>query len=151
MPKARSSPGRPDARGDLTPVQHEIMSLVWDAGADGLSVAAIWQAIAGRRDVARTTVLSLVDRLEKRGWLARRPTADGLRYTAAVDRATTKSRLATDFVTGFFGGSSVQLVQSLLGSRSVSPDELERLRSLLAETDRATSSRRQSSRRRRKP
>lgn len=134
MPKPATPTGR--ARGELTPVQHEIMALVWDAGADGLTPAAIWQAIAERREVARTTVLSLVDRLEKRGWLARRATADGLRYAAAVDRAATRSRLAADFVADFFGGSSVQLVQSLLGSRSVSPRELERLRALLAEAER---------------
>lgn len=133
MPKPARSARRDEARGDLTPAQHEIMSLVWDAGADGLTVAEIWQAITARRTVARTTVLNLVDRLEKRGWLARRPTPTGLRYAAAVDRAATNSQLAADFIADFFGGSSVQLVQSLLGSRSVSPQEIERLRTMLAD------------------
>jgi predicted transcriptional regulator len=140
MPKPSTS-SREQARGDLTPAQHEIMSLVWESGATGLTVAEIWQAITAGRDVARTTVLNLVDRLEKRGWLTRRPTSEGLRYAAAVDRAATKSRLAADFVADFFGGSSVQLVQSLLGSRSVSPQEIERLRSLLAETKQPKSTR----------
>lgn len=127
-----------DTRGDLTPAQHEIMALVWDAGSGGLTVADIWQAITGRRDVARTTVLNLVDRLEKRGWLRRRAATGGLRYTAAVDRSTAESRLVTDFVAGFFGGSPTQLVQSLLGSRSITPEEIERLRSVVAEARRGT-------------
>lgn len=134
MPKPARPRSRDEARGDLTPAQHEIMSLAWDAGADGLTVAEIWQVVTARRDVARTTVLNLVDRLEKRGWLTRRATPTGLRYAAAADRMATKSQLAADFVTDFFGGSSVQLVQSLLGSRSVSDRELERLRELLATT-----------------
>ncbi len=48
-------------------------------------MAEIWQAIAARRAVGRTTTLNLVDRLEKRGWLRRRPAAGGYRYTATDD------------------------------------------------------------------
>lgn len=118
-------------RGDLTPAQHEIMTLVWDADAAGLTVAEIWQAISARRDVGRTTTLNLVDRLEKRGWLRRSPAVGGYRYTAAIDRATSETRLASSFIANFFGGSPTQLVQSLLGSESISPREIGRLRRLL--------------------
>ena len=62
--------GRPEGR--LTPAQHEIMEIVWRTGEAGATVTEIWTAIAGSREVARTTVLNLVDRLEKRGWLKRR-------------------------------------------------------------------------------
>lgn len=129
MPAPRRTP--PVARGELTPAQHEIMGLVWEAGEAGLTVADIWQAIAARRDVGRTTTLNLVDRLEKRGWLRRAPAAGGYRYTAAIDRATSETRLASSFVSNFFGGSPAQLVQSLLGAEAISPREIERLRRLL--------------------
>lgn len=132
MPQRPSRRVRRAASGDLTPAQHEIMRLVWEAGAAGLTGSEIWQAIAAGRDVTRTTVLNLVDRLEKRGWLERRAGAEGLRYAAAVDRSTTDSRLAGDFVTGFFGGSVTSLVQSLLGSRRVTAAELEEMRDILA-------------------
>lgn len=126
MPRSKTN------RGDLTPAQHEIMALVWESGPTGLAVVDIWQAIAARRRVARTTVLKLVERLEKRGWLRRRSGAGGLQVVAAVGRDETESRLAADFVNGFFGGSSLQLVQSLLGSRSVSAQELEQMQKLLS-------------------
>ena len=119
--------------GELTPSQHEIMVLVWDAGEAGLSVAEIWKAIADRRGVARTTVLNLVDRLEKRGWLVRQPVAGAFRYRPAIPRDAAESRLAAGFVADFFGGSMTQLVQSLLGGSGASPDEIERMRKLLAE------------------
>ncbi len=35
-------------------------------------IGEVWNAIRAARDVSRTTVLNLVDRLEKRGWLKRR-------------------------------------------------------------------------------
>ena len=58
--------------GNLTPAQFEIMEIVWNHGRKGATVAEIWQATSQTRDVARTTVLNLVDRLERRGWLKRR-------------------------------------------------------------------------------
>src|SRR5580700_1804664 len=100
----------------LTAVQHEILAAVWDQ-PQGATVSEIWQRIAVGRSVTRTTVLNLVDRLEKRGWLAREKQADGFRYRATIDREATSRLVASEFVDEFFGGSASQLVTSLLGSK----------------------------------
>ena len=52
-------------------------------------MAEIWQAIAARRRVGRTTILNLVDRLEKRGWLVRRDRQKPCHYLAALGREET--------------------------------------------------------------
>ena len=39
--------GRPEGR--LTPAQHEIMEVVWQAGEPGATVSEIWIAIASSR------------------------------------------------------------------------------------------------------
>ncbi len=119
---------KPDAA--LTATQHEILEIIWDS-PQGATVTEIWEAIAARRGVTRTTILNLVDRLEKRRWLKRHKSADGFRYTAAVDRDTTARTLAAGFVNDFFGGSASSLVMSLLGNKRVSPAEMENLRRLL--------------------
>ncbi|MCA9265003.1 MAG: BlaI/MecI/CopY family transcriptional regulator [Planctomycetales bacterium] len=116
--------------GKLTTAQFEIMQLIWDAEL-GLTVGEIWDAIRAKRDVSRTTVLNLVDRLEKRGWLARRKVDGTFRYRASVDRERTERKLAAEFVSEFFGGSPTSLFLSLLGSRSVSRQEIQRIRKLL--------------------
>jgi predicted transcriptional regulator len=117
--------------GPLTPAQYEILEAAWTAGADGVTVAEIWQSIGQSRQVARTTVLNLVDRLEKRGWLKRR-SVDGVnRYTATRSRDQTSGALANDFVDDFFGGSAPHLVMSLLGSGRLSADDVRQLRKLL--------------------
>lgn len=121
---------------NLTPAQYEILVLVWDAGDAGCGVTDIWQAIAARRAVTRTTILNLVDRLEKRGWLKRRPDGNSYRYTAAIGRAEAESQLAAGFLDEFFGGSAALMVQSLLGSRGLKGVEIERLRRLLEEARR---------------
>ncbi len=118
--------------GKLTPVQFEIMQLVWSSPS-GLSVGEIWDEIRLQRDVSRTTVLNLVDRLEKRGWLKRRKDQGVFRYAAAVGRELVEAQLAADFVEEFFAGSAANLLMSLLGSRRVSPADLRRLKQLVNE------------------
>lgn len=117
--------------GSLTPVQHEIVEVLWNAGDAGATVTQIWEVIGQRREVARTTVLNLVDRLEKRGWLKRRKREGQFHYFAAIDRQATSQRVATEFVEDFFGGSASDLVMSLLGAKRLKPQEVERIRRLL--------------------
>ncbi len=124
---------QPDAA--LTAVQFEIVQVVWDA-PQGATVAEIWEAISKGRDVARTTVLNLVRRLDKRGWLKRRKRDGVYRYVATIDRETATANAATKFVDEFFGGSATELVMSLLGTKQISKSEVNELRKLL---DRASS------------
>jgi predicted transcriptional regulator len=117
--------------GTLTPAQYEILDVVWQAGDDGTTVAEIWHEISKSRRVARTTILNLVDRLEKRGWLKRRDAEGGARYSAAVTRDRTSAALAGDFVQTFFEGSPANLVMSLLGTSKLNAAEIRRLREIL--------------------
>jgi BlaI family transcriptional regulator, penicillinase repressor len=122
----------PRPEGKLTPAQFEIIEIVWDSPS-GITVADIWKVISARRGVRRTTVLNLVDRLEARGWLKRRKSGSGFQYSATVDRQTAALQVATEFVHDFFGGSTAELVMSLLGNRRISPAEVARLREMLDE------------------
>lgn len=118
----------------LTAVQFEIMQVVWGA-AEGATVAEIWEAIGKSRDVTRTTVLNLVGRLDKRGWLKRRKREGVFRYFAAVDRDTATSRVAEKFVDEYFGGSATELVMSLLGTQRITSAQVAELRALLKSAD----------------
>jgi len=124
-----------EPEGTLTAAQFEILEVVWAAGADGATVAEIWKRIGLSRELSRTTVLNQVDRLEKRGWLNRQEGESGLRFTAAVDRATASSRLAGEFVRDFFGGSADKLVMSLLGAGGLDSADIRRLRDLLKQAE----------------
>ncbi len=116
--------------GKLTPVQHEILEVVWAAGEPGATVTQIWESVAGKRSVTRTTILNLVDRLEKRGWLQRSREEGQYHYLATVNREATARLLARDFVDEYFGGSTSQMVLSLLGGKRLTPDDLQRLKRL---------------------
>ena len=118
--------------GVLTAAQHEILDVVWNAPANGVTVTEIWQAIGDQRTVTRTTVLNQVDRLEKRGWLRRKKHEDGFRYVATQSREQASRGLAEEFVNAFFGGSASELVMSLLGSKKLTSTEIERLRDVIS-------------------
>lgn len=122
----------PKPEGKLTPVQFEILQLIWNS-AQGLTIGEIWDAIRSRRDVSRTTALNLVDRLEKRGWLKRRKDQGVFRYAAAVERQSAEGQLAAEFVQEFFDGSAANLVMSLLGSQRIPKAEIQRLKKLMDE------------------
>lgn len=117
--------------GKLTGTQLEIMELVWRAPPGGIKVVLLWQALSEKRDVARTTVLTMVQRLEKRGWLKRSRLEGVLRYRAACSREKASSDLAAGFVDEFFDGSAAQLLTCLLGSRRIKKAELLRIKKLL--------------------
>jgi predicted transcriptional regulator len=131
MERRRSNP-LPAPEGTLTPIQFEIMQLVWNSDA-GLSIGEIWDEIRAGREVSRTTVLNLVDRLEKRRWLKRRKDEGVYRYAAAVERQSAESQLASQFVEEFFDGSAANLVMSLLGSQRIAPADIARLKRLIDE------------------
>lgn len=116
--------------GSLTPAQFEILQLLWEAER-GLSAAEIWEAIRENRDVSRTTISNLVDRLEKRNWLVRGKEEGVFRYVPSLPREAAEGKLAAEFVGDFFNGSAANIVLSLLGSNQISNAELKRLKAIL--------------------
>jgi len=118
--------------GKLTPAQFEIMQLIWDS-MQGLTIGEVWDAIRATRPVSRTTVLNLMDRLEKRDWLKRRKDEGVFRYAAAVERESAEAKIASEFVEEFFDGSAANLVMSLLGSQQLPKSDIQRLKRLLDE------------------
>jgi BlaI family penicillinase repressor len=121
----------PRPLGKLTPEQYEIMEVVWRSAPEGATGVEIWEAIAKIRNVTRTTVLNMINRLQKRRWLKRTKVDNNFRYAPTMDRDAVSSLLAMETVDDYFGGSATNLVMSLLGSKKVGPQEIKRLRELL--------------------
>ena len=120
----------PTPEGKLTVAQFEILRLTWNT-TGGLTIGEIWDAIRSRRDVSRTTVLNLVDRLAKRGWLKRKKDRDVYRYFPTVDRSAAEQQMAVEFLDDFFQGSPSNLLMSLLGSKRISKEDADRVKRLI--------------------
>ena len=117
--------------GTLTAAQYEILEVVHHYGKSGATVAEIWQQVTTGREVTRTTILNLVNRLEKRGWLKRLESQGANRFQAVMSQKKTATFLAREFTDEFFGGSASHLMMSLLGSKRLNADEVASLQKLL--------------------
>jgi predicted transcriptional regulator len=120
---------RPGDLPALSDGQLEIMQVVWEKGE--VTVSEVWETLAARRDVARNTVLTLMDRLEKKGWLSRHADGQTHRYRAAVSRQSTLGDVVHRLVETAFSGSADSLMLALLEGRGVSEDEAKRIRALI--------------------
>ena len=105
-----------------------------------LCLNAVWTLREGNvRDVQRligrplayTTVMTLLDRLARKGVLSRRKVGRAYRYAPLVSREAVQRRALHEFVAGYFGGSQEQLLAFLHGATAPSaapdPEPLPRL------------------------
>jgi predicted transcriptional regulator len=113
----------------LSAAQLEILREIWDRRE--ATVSQVWEALAARRPVARNTVLTLMDRLAKKGWLKRRSAGALHLYSAAVSRQATLGGVVQRLVDTAFAGSADSLVLSLLEGRGITADEAARIRKLI--------------------
>ena len=107
---------KPDPLVPLSEAQIEIMNVVWDRGE--VTVADVWRTLAARRKVARNTVLTMITRLEEKGWLNRDDAGHAFRYRAAVPRKATLRSVVRRLVDTAFGGSAEGMVMALSRARS---------------------------------
>jgi predicted transcriptional regulator len=75
--------------GDLEAV---VMDRVWSH--DGpVTVRELFDELSGQRSIAYTTVMSTMDNLHRKGWLARERDGKAYRYTAVASREEYSARL----------------------------------------------------------
>lgn len=109
--------------------QMEVLNIIWERGE--ATVGEVWQAFSAQRPVARNTVLTLIARLEEKGWLRRRADGNALRYSAIVPQETALRQFAKRLVDTAFRGSAEGLVMALLGGNALSEGEAERIQAML--------------------
>jgi BlaI family penicillinase repressor len=118
----------------LSEAQLEIMQAVWARGE--VTVTEVWSALAGRRQVARNTILTLMERLQKKGWLKRRVSGPTHHYAAAVPRGRTLGQVVHRLVEAAFAGSADAMILALLEGRGVTDVEAKRIRKLIDDAQR---------------
>jgi predicted transcriptional regulator len=123
----------------LAPLQRAVLEALWDGGPG--TVYEVLDRLPEGRAVPYTSVLSALQKLEKAGWAAHAlVTRDRGRqyvYAAARTRETARAGTVRRVLEGVFGGDAFQMAQHLLGSESLSADELAALRRLIDQRRRA--------------
>ena len=113
----------------LTKLELQIMQVIWKQGTS--NVAAVQATL--EQPLAYTTVQTMLNILERKGKLKRRLRGRAFEYSAKITEAKALHHAVTDLVDRMFGGSSEQLVMSLIKSRQIDPAKIAKLSKKLDE------------------
>ena len=111
----------------LTPLEIEIMNVLWEISP--ATVQTVQRRL--RRELAYTTVQTMLNVLVRKK-KARRTLKDrAYYYRPAVKRDQVAGSAVEDLINRLFDGSAESLVMSLVESRQLTPEKLERLQRML--------------------
>jgi predicted transcriptional regulator len=107
----------------LTKLELKIMQVIWRLGSS--TVSAVQQEMEPA--LAYTTVQTMLNILERKGKLKRELQGRAYVYSAAVTETKALGQGVRDLIDRMFGGSSEELVMSLLKNRQIDAKKLAEL------------------------
>jgi len=113
----------------LTKLELQIMQVIWRQGAS--NAGAVQAGL--EQQLAYTTVQTMLNILEKKGKLKRKLRGRAFEYSARVTEARATGHAVRDLVDRMFGGSSEELVMSLIKSRQIDAKKIAELSRRLEE------------------
>ena len=124
----------------VTPKELEALKVLWERKQATVRLFLI-PLPAGDTHLPYTTVLSLMQAMEKKGLVAHEADGKAYRYSAKIRRDQAFRRLAGEFLDRVFDGAMDEYVARALESRPPAEDELKRLEALVADARRRAKSR----------
>jgi BlaI family penicillinase repressor len=107
----------------------EIMKVVWRLGS--ATVRDVYEALLERRKVAYTTVMTMMNILEHKGYLNRSMVDRAYVYRAARPQGQVVRGMVREFVDRVFNGSAEPLLQHLVEDRKLTEADLADIRKMI--------------------
>jgi BlaI family transcriptional regulator, penicillinase repressor len=120
-------------RQTLTRQELAIMKVVWQRGA--VTVRDVYEALLAKRQIAYTTVMTMMNILEAKGYLRKDTQDRAFKYRATSQERTVVTSMVRDFVNRVFDGASHPLLLHLVKEGNLSDEERRELLRLIKETD----------------
>jgi predicted transcriptional regulator len=121
---------RPPSRG-LTPFELEIMKVLWRQGPS--TVQSVQAELGSERPLAYNTVQTMLNVLLRKGRVRRERQERAYVYAPALTKTQAVRHAVSDLVQRMFEGSPEDLVMSLIETRQLTPERIERLSALVNE------------------
>jgi predicted transcriptional regulator len=116
---------------ELTQVELEVMNILWSLGEG--SVRAVMAGLPAERDLAYTSVSTMLRILEQKGIVTARKEATGHVYVPVLARDDYATASVKKLVSDVFAGERTSLVARLIDDEEIQRDDLLRLKKLLDE------------------
>lgn len=107
----------------LTKLELQIMQVIWRRGTS--NVGEVQEGL--EQQLAYTTVQTMLNILHRKGKLRRKLSGRAYEYSATVSEAKALSHALRDVVDRMFGGSSEELVMSLIKSKQLDAKKIAEL------------------------
>jgi predicted transcriptional regulator len=115
----------------LTNREADVMQVLWDQGP--CLVAEVRARLSD--DLAYTTVLTILRTLEAKGYVRHSEEGRGHRYSARVQQQAARKSALKHLTDKLFKGSAELLFTHLVTDHKLTPEQLKRMREMLAERD----------------
>lgn len=116
----------------LTPLgetEMEVLHHVWELGE--ATVKDVRKRILENREVAYTTIMTVMKNLAEKGYLKFRKDGVTYVYSAAQEPESVRSNLIKNLVTKVFKGSPKELIQTLVKSEDLTEKDLTEIKSMI--------------------
>ena len=113
----------------MSPAETEILRIIWELKK--ATVQQIYEQLPRKRKIVYKTVLTMLRRLESKGYLHHESQGKANLYFAAVKREDVLRRTVLDFVDRLFGGDPGPLVQFLAEDGHLDAGEFNRLKKII--------------------
>jgi BlaI family transcriptional regulator, penicillinase repressor len=117
----------------LTDLQLAIMRVLWDRAE--ATVVEVQTRLRPERDLAQTTIATLLSRLEKRGVVEHRLDGRQFVYRPLVTEQEVRRSMVSELTTLLFDGRPEALMSHLLRSREMAPGDLDRVKRMIADAE----------------
>lgn len=109
----------------LTPVELEIMKVLWQTGA--ATVQLVREKLPAEPRPAYTTVQTMLNVLLRKRRVKRVLKGQAYEYSPAVSKRVAVHEAVRELLHGLFGGSAEDLVMNLIEHRHLTPEKLAKL------------------------
>ena len=110
-----------------------ILKVLWDGGE--MTVRQVYEVLREQLPIVQNTVQAFLRTMDEKGLVTHRMEGRSFVYRAAIARDATSQSLVSGVLQRVFDGAIDQLVESALSLRKPTPDELDRLRAIVAEAE----------------
>lgn len=109
------------------------MKLVWQR--ESATVRDVYEALLQRRKIAYTTVMTMMNILETKGYLKKRQYERAFVYRAAQPKSQVIGGMIREFIDRVFNGSAEPLLVHLVKSRHLKEKDLQKIARMIAESE----------------
>jgi BlaI family penicillinase repressor len=124
------------AKPTLTEQELEIMKVIWKL--DTATVRQVYETLLEHRRIAYTTVMTMMNILEQKGYLKKEQAERAFVYRPAQPQKQVIRSMVREFVNRVFNGSAEPLLVHLVEDRCLTEGDLEEIRRTIQNSRKAS-------------